>query len=82
MDAAGVSGQNIDSTKQRVEEMMTTIVAAFEKQLDSLFGSDALDISTDISVLESMLVQEGLAGEKLEAETTRNGDGTDIDLNL
>ena len=62
--------------------MMGTIVSAFEKQLDSLFGSDALDISTDISVLESMLVQEGLAGETLEAETTRNGDGTDINLNL
>ena len=82
MDAAGVSGQNIDSTKQRVEDMMTTIAAAFEKQLDSLFGSDALDISTDISVLESMLRQEGLAGEKLEAETTKNGDGSDIQLNL
>jgi len=80
MDAAGVSGQNINSTKRRVEEMMSTIVAAFEKQLDGLFGSDALDISTDISVLESMLVQEGLAGEKLEAES--NGDDTNINLNL
>ena len=82
MDAAGVSGENISGTKEKVENMMGTIVSAFEKQLDSLFGSDALDISTDISVLESMLVQEGLAGETLEAETTRNGDGTDINLNL
>lgn len=82
MDAAGVSGQNINSTKRRVEEMMTTIVAAFEKQLDGLFGSDALDISTDISVLESMLIQEGLAGEKLEAETAGDGGGTNINLNL
>lgn len=82
MNAAGISGQNINSTKRRVEDMMTTIVSAFEKQLDSLFSSDALDISTDISVLESMLVQEGLAGEKMEAETTKNGDGTDITLGL
>lgn len=82
MDAAGVSGQNINSTKRRVEDIMSTIVAAFEKQLDSLFGSDALDISTDITVLESMLVQEGLAGERMEAETTGSGDGTDISLGL
>ncbi|MDE7245958.1 MAG: 5-bromo-4-chloroindolyl phosphate hydrolysis family protein [Oscillospiraceae bacterium] len=82
MNATGVSGANIDSTKQRVENIMTTIVTAFDKQLDSLFGSDALDISTDISVMESMLAQEGLAGEKMEAETLKNGDGSDISLEL
>ena len=82
MNAAGVSGENIDTTKRRVEDIMTTIVTAFEKQLDSLFGSDALDISTDISVLETLLAREGLAGERMEAETTKNADGTDIDLQL
>ena len=82
MDAAGVSGQNINSTKRRVEDMMATIVSAFEKQLDSLFGADAMDISADITVLESMLAREGLAGEKLEAETTKNADGTDIRLEM
>ena len=39
-----------------------------------------MDISTDISVLETMLSREGLAGEKLEAETIQNADGTDIKL--
>ena len=76
MSAAGVSGENIDGTKRRVEDIMTTIVKAFEKQLDSLFGSDALDISTDISVLESMLIQEGLAGEQMQA----GSDGIRLDL--
>ena len=47
-----------------------------------LFGTDALDISTDISVLEAMLAREGLAGEKMEAQTTKNGDGTDLKLEL
>lgn len=61
---------------------MDTIVSAFEKQLDSLFGEDALDISTDISVLETMMAREGLAGDQMEAETTRNADGTDIRLEL
>ena len=82
MDAAGVSGENIDGTKVRVENMMDTIVAAFEKQLDSLFGADALDISTDITVLETMMAREGLAGEKLEAETTDDVDFDSIKLEL
>ena len=41
--------------------MMDTIVTAFEKQLDALFGAEALDISTDITVLENMMAREGLA---------------------
>ncbi len=82
MSAAGVSGENIDATKTRVEGMMDTIVSAFEKQLDSLFGEDALDISTDISVLETMMAREGLTGDQMEAETTKNADGTDIRLEL
>ena len=79
-DATGVAGENITGTKEKVERVMTTIVQAFEKQLDGLFGADAMDISTDISVLETMLSREGLAGEKLEAETIQNADGTDIKL--
>ena len=79
MSAAGVSGENIDSTLAKVEGMMRTIVAAFEKQLDSLYGSEALDISTDITVLETMMAREGLTDQPLKAETT---DGTDIKLEL
>ena len=82
MDATGVAGENITGTKERVESIMGTIVTAFEKQLDTLFGADAMDISTDISVLETMLAREGLAGERMEAQTTKNADGTDIKLEL
>ncbi|NBI66678.1 hypothetical protein D1646_07570 [Pseudoflavonifractor sp. 60] len=62
MDSTGVSGSNIDTTKQKVEEMLDTLCAAFEKQLDSLFGEEALDISADIAVMENLLAQEGLSG--------------------
>lgn len=83
MASTGVSGENIDSTKQRVEQMMGTIVTAFEKLLDSLFGADALDISTDITVLETMMAREGLTGEKpMEAQATENTDPSDITLEL
>lgn len=71
MGAQGVNGENIDNTMQRVESMMSTIVAAFEKQLDMLFGSEAMDISTDITVLENMMKREGLSEDdgELHAES-------------
>ena len=82
MSATGVSGENIDGTLDKVEGMMRNIVAAFEKQLDALYGSDALDISTDITVLETMMAREGLTGQSLKAETAPPEDGTDIKLEL
>lgn len=82
MSAAGIGGENIDATKTRVEQMMTTIAESFDKQYDSLFGADALDISTEISVLETMMAREGFTGERMEAETTKNADGTDIKLEI
>lgn len=81
MSAAGVSGENIDATLSKVEAMMRTVVAAFEKQLDSLYGAEALDISTDITVLEAMMAREGLTGQELKAETTPKED-PDIKLEL
>lgn len=62
MDSAGIAGDNISATKQKVEGMMDTISQAFDKQLDALFGDEALDISTDITVMENMLAREGLGG--------------------
>lgn len=39
---------------------MDTLNIAFEKLLDSLFQETAWDVSSDISVLNTMLAQEGL----------------------
>lgn len=74
MDSVGISGQNIDTTKGKVESMLDTIVTAFDKQLDSLFGAEALDISTDITVLENLLAQEGLTGMNIN-DTGKEDDG-------
>ena len=60
MGAQGVSGENIDSTMKKGEEMMERIVVAFRRQLDELFGAEAMDIKSDIQVLEMMMVREGL----------------------
>ena len=76
MGSAGISGENIDATKAKVEKMMDTIVVAYDKQLDALFGEEALDISTDITVMEQMLAREGLGGMNIRAgDTEKKGDG-------
>ena len=67
-DAVGVSGSNIDTTKEKVEKMLDTVCRAFDKQLDALFSEEALDISTDITVMENLLAQEGLTGMTMEEE--------------
>lgn len=71
---AGVTGDNINATIRKVEGMMRSVVAAFEKQLDALFGDEALDISTDITVLESMMVREGLVEDPMKFQTNPPAD--------
>ena len=73
MSGTGVSGENIDATLARVEGMMRTIVSAFEKQLDTLYATEALDISTDITVLETMMAREGLTDQPLKADEPKDG---------
>ena len=65
MDQAGVEGANIDGTMGKIEAMLDQICTAFDRQLDALFANEALDISTDITVLEQMLAREGLGGTQL-----------------
>lgn len=65
MADVGVAGENIDGTKGKIEDMMGVIVTAFERQLDALFGEEALDISTDITVMEQMLAREGIGGMQM-----------------
>ncbi len=71
MDDAGISGDNITGTKRKVEKMMDTIVKAYDKQLDALYGEEALDISTDITVMENLLAQEGLGGINIHDTTPK-----------
>lgn len=57
-----VKGENITKAKKEIERALDTINTAFENLLDTLFADDVLDVSTDISTLETMLKQEGLTG--------------------
>ena len=62
MDSQGIEGENIDKTKSSILDMLDTAIDAFKKQLDSLFANQALDIETDIDVMNTMLRREGLSG--------------------
>lgn len=60
MGQQGVDGDNISGTMKKIEDVLDSIVTAYEKLLDSMYSEEAMDISADISVMETMLASEGL----------------------
>ena len=60
--------EKITAAKQRIEGMMDKVVEGFEKQLDKLFSSDAMDIAADVQVLENMLKKDGLSGDNMKLD--------------
>ena len=54
-EEAGVSGENLSQAKSRIAATMDNIVAGFEHQLDELYRTDAMDVDSDIRVMETML---------------------------
>lgn len=69
LDTQPVQGQNISDTKKEIEATLDTINQAFENLLDSCYKDTAWDVSTDISVLNTMLANEGLTGDELSRDT-------------
>lgn len=65
MDAQMVAGETIESSKREIERTLDTLNLAFEKLLDDMFKDTAMDISSDISVLQTLLAQEGLTEDEL-----------------
>lgn len=65
-DYQPIRGENISTAKKEIENTLDTINLAFENLLDDLFQDAAMDVSTDISVLETMLAQEGLAQKNIK----------------
>ena len=59
-DRQPVQGENISTAKGEIEKTLDTINFAFENLLDSLFQDAVMDISAEISVLQTLLAQEGL----------------------
>ena len=66
MDRQPVQGENISASKREIEDTIDTLNIAFEKLLDSIFRDTAWDVSADISVLHTVLAQEGLTEDDFE----------------
>lgn len=63
MDRQPIQGDTIRASKQEIDTTLDTLNLAFEKLLDSVFQDTAMDVSSDISVLHTLLAQEGLTGD-------------------
>lgn len=59
LDKQDVEVKNISDTKREIEKTVDTINRACEEFLDELFRDRAWDIQSDISVLNTMLKQDG-----------------------
>ena len=64
MSSLGVEGENIDKSIKNINDMLDAAILAYKKRLDSLFANQALDIETDIDVMNQMLAREGLSENK------------------
>ena len=56
----GVKGENAASIRAEVEHNAASIATAFENQLDALYAAESMDLSADLTVLQSMLKGQGL----------------------
>lgn len=58
---SGIQGKNSQQIMEEVRANAATMATAFENQLDGLYSAEAMDISTDIEVLDHILKSQNLA---------------------
>lgn len=54
-EEAGIEGENLSRAQERIEETMDALIKGFDRQLDDLYRNEAMDIDSDIRVMENML---------------------------
>lgn len=76
-EEAGIEGENLSRAQERIEETMDALIKGFDKQLDDLYRNEAMDIDSDIRVMENMLRRDtasveddfGLGGAAVQRAT-------------
>ena len=58
--------ENVARTKHEIDEALDTINDGFEKIFNDMFQNTAWDISSDISVMKTMMEQDGLTGDGMK----------------
>lgn len=61
-----VAGENIQNSKEAIEKLLDQLVWAFERQNDQMFAADAMDIQSDIKVMQTMMARDGLSQSALD----------------
>lgn len=59
-----IESENICGAKKRIEDMLDSIITAYQKELNSLYENDLVDITADIQVMEQKMAAEGLTEQK------------------
>ncbi|MDO5541231.1 MAG: 5-bromo-4-chloroindolyl phosphate hydrolysis family protein [Eubacteriales bacterium] len=65
LDDHPIQGENISNSRKQIENTLDTLNQAFARLFDNLYQDTSMDINSDISVLNTMLAQEGLTGNKM-----------------
>ncbi len=60
MEKQSYQGENIVASRKKIENILDSLITAFEQQQDRLFRTEALDVEADIQVLETMMAKDGL----------------------
>lgn len=66
LEKQNVAGENIQSSKEAIEKLLDQLVWAFERQNDQMFAADAMDIQSDIKVMQTMMARDGLSQSALD----------------
>ena len=66
MANVGTRGEHITKAMRSVENSLELIASAFEKQLDQLYKDEAVDMTSDVQVLETMMAGDGLTEEGIK----------------
>ena len=66
LEGQPVQTDSARASKREIEGALSSLNTAFEKLLDSLFHDKAIDVSADISVLHTVLAQDGLTQSPFE----------------
>lgn len=70
LDSQPIQGENILKSKREIEGALDALAIAFEKLLDEVFRDVAWDVSSDVSVLHTVLAQEGLVEDPFSPTPT------------
>lgn len=74
LEKQSVEGQNIRGAKEKIEGILDALIEAYRQQLDLLFQAKAMDVTTDIDVLETMMAKDGFSGLKMRMGDDRARD--------